>query len=86
VRRIDAVEVSQELSGKGDPVTLFVFTDSLEVDFLNRFAATCSLKSVSNVEIVCVCCTKYALSEVFMFTASNGLLLNRLIFELKREY
>jgi len=31
MRRIDAVEVSEELSGKGDPVTLFVFTDSLEV-------------------------------------------------------
>ena len=31
VRRIDAIEASEELSGKGDSVTLFVFSDSLEV-------------------------------------------------------
>jgi len=32
VQRIDAIEVSEELSGKGDSVTLFVFSDSLEVN------------------------------------------------------
>jgi len=31
VSRIDVVEVSDQLMGKGEPLTLFLFTDSLEV-------------------------------------------------------
>ena len=34
VRKVDAVEVTSELSGKGDPITLFVFSDTLEVSLL----------------------------------------------------
>ena len=29
--RVDVVELTDELSGRGDPLSLFVFSDSLEV-------------------------------------------------------
>ena len=31
VSRVDVIEVTSELSGRGDHITLFVFSDSLEV-------------------------------------------------------
>jgi len=33
IRRLNMLEVGNELHGKGTTVTLFVFTDSLEVNF-----------------------------------------------------
>jgi hypothetical protein len=31
IQKVNATEVSDEINGKGTPLTLFVFTDSLEV-------------------------------------------------------